>query len=536
MVAHSRGAWFAALVSFSSVVTACGSDDSATSSSGGSASGGASGGKGSTSGGSATGGGVSSGGRNTGGTSGAAGSKGDGGKASGGGGAAGKGGAGQAGSTTGGQGGGVACEPITTFETGLSPTRVLHVATSGKASASGSERDPFDNIEAAVASAEPGSAIRVHAGEYAGGAYLEGVNGTATAPIWIGGAPGEDRPVIGRPQDTEAIHVSRARYLVLHDLVVADTTGNGLNLDDGGEYANAEALRYVVLRNLSLRDVGTGGNNDCLKLSGLNDFWILNSDFANCSAGGSNIDHVGCHDGLIAGNSFVGGGTAVQTKGGSRNIEIRGNTFRTVGGRAVNMGGSTGFEFFRPPLGAGDNWEARDIRVIANVFDRVAEALVLPGCVDCLIAHNTVYRPTTRILRILQETVSGGGYTFLPSGDGRVVNNLFFYTRAEIVNAGRAINIGAGTSPASYSFTSNLWYASDDVANSAPAASAYQGATVSETRAAADPAFTNAASGDFSLGSNSPAAAAGVDVAEAPVDFAGACYLTPPSLGAFERD
>jgi hypothetical protein len=115
-----------------------------------------------------------------------------------------------------------------------------------------------------------------------------------------------------------------------------------------------------------------------------------------------------CHDGLIVGNSFEGGGTSVQTKGGSRNIEIRGNVFRENGGRAVNMGGATGFEFFRPPLdAAGDNYEARDIRVIANVFDRSAEVAAMPGCVDCLFAHNTVYRPGSEELDYQGATVMG---------------------------------------------------------------------------------------------------------------------------------
>ncbi len=36
-------------------------------------------------------------------------------------------------------------------------------------------------------------------------------------------------------------------------------------------------------RNLAIRDIGTGGNNDCLKLSGANDFWVLDSEFSNCS-------------------------------------------------------------------------------------------------------------------------------------------------------------------------------------------------------------------------------------------------------------
>jgi hypothetical protein len=427
------------------------------------------------------------------------------------------------------------CQPISTFETGVEPSVVLHVATTGRADGAGTEQDPFDGIETALGAAQPGTAIRVHAGDYPGDIFLSDVIGTEQAPIWIGGAPGEERPVIGGAGSAEALHVSGARYFVLHDLEIAGTTANGVNLDDRGDYADSEALRHVVVRNLSFHDVGTGGNNDCLKISGANDFFVLDSEFVDCSVGGSNIDHVGCHDGLIAGNSFEGGGTGVQAKGGSRGIEIRGNVFRQNGGRAVNMGGATGFEFFRPPLdAAGENYEARDVRVIANVFDRSAEVAAMPGCVDCLFAHNTVYRPTTRILRILQETTTSEGFTFLPASGGRVVNNVFSYTRAEITSGGRAINVGAGTSPATFSYTNNLWYASDDVAASDDVD--YQDAMVSGTLAPADPAFTAPTNGDFTLLPSSPALAAGVALTEAPQDHNGQCYGSPPTVGAFEHE
>ena len=63
------------------------------------------------------------------------------------------------------------------------------------------------------------------------------------------------------------------------------------------------------------------------------------------------------------------GGNGVQTKGGSRNVIIRRNRFESAGARGVNVGGSTGLEFFRPALTAGaEHWEAKEIRVEGNTF------------------------------------------------------------------------------------------------------------------------------------------------------------------------
>ncbi len=426
------------------------------------------------------------------------------------------------------------CVEITTFETGLEPETVLHVTVDGSAQPDGSEENPYGSITAALAAAAPGTAVRLHAGHYVGDMIVSGIEGTEDAPIWIGGAPGEERPVIGGENSSVALQLGSPRYVVLHDLVIEDASGNGINIDDGGHYDDPEAARYLVFRNLLIRDIGAGGNNDCLKLSGLNDFWVLDSEFSNCSLGGSGIDMVGCHRGLIARNQFLRGGNAVQTKGGSEDVEIRSNRFVQNDGRAANIGGSTDLQYFRPPVSAGaDNAEARDIRVVSNVFDRPTEAMAFVGCVGCLTANNTVYLPTTRIVRILQETVSDETYTFLPASNGQVVNNLFFFTRSEVENDGRAINIGANTSAATFTYTNNLWYAVDDVAGSEPT-SAYGGATVVGTLEPEDPGFADGADGDFSIDAASPAAGAGVDLEAVPADYLGACYGMPRAVGAFE--
>jgi parallel beta-helix repeat protein len=194
---------------------------------------------------------------------------------------------------------------IATFETGKQPAFEIHVATNGHDdTGDGSLANPYASLERAAQDAAPGAAIRIHAGTYAGGIYLEDLAGTAEAPIWIGGAPGETRPVI--EGGDEGIHLVRARYVIVHDLEVRNPSYNGINSDDGGDYANPEAAKDLIFHNLYIHHVGGTGNQDCLKLSGVNDYYVLDSEFAFCGGGdsGSGIDHVGCHQGVITGNFF----------------------------------------------------------------------------------------------------------------------------------------------------------------------------------------------------------------------------------------
>jgi hypothetical protein len=498
-----------ALMALLSAIAACGSDDAR----GGG--GGATGGTG----GAATGGSSGSGGA----TAGAGGS-----------GAAPSGGAaGAGGSATGGgagSGGTSACGAISTFADGIAPSKELHVAVSGSDANDGSATSPLATIKKATDLATPGTAIRIHSGSYPGGTYVSGLAGTASAPIWLGGAPGETPPVIDG--GGEALHFSKVRYLVVHDLEVRNQTANGINIDDGGELANMDATRHVIFQRIDVHDIGGSGNQDCLKMSGVNDYFVLDSKFARCGGGmsGSGIDHVGCHSGVIARSSFTQmSGNAVQAKGGSLDIEIKWNVMQNAGERAVNMGGSTGLQFFRPPLSTSSpNYEAKNIRVIANVIVGSTAALGFVGCVDCLAANNTIVDPTNWILRILQETNSQSGYTFLPAQNGRFVNNLVYFDRSDLSTY---INIGAGTDAPSFQFQNNLWYAHDNPGQSQPSGlpAAETGAIVGQ-----DPALANPGGGDYRIGSASPAAGAGTSVAGVSGDLDGNCYASPPSVGAFE--
>lgn len=424
-----------------------------------------------------------------------------------------------------------ACSDPPLWDDGLAPVNNVHVAVDGLDVAEcGPEDAPCATLAGALAVAGPGTAIVLHSGQYAPDQYLE-IQGQPGAPIWIGGADGETRPVI--MGGGEALHLTRPRHVILHDLEITGAASNGVNIDDGGDYGDPEAARYVGLRRVSIHDIGQGGNQDCLKLSGLNDFFVVDSEFAGCGGGGqgSGVDHVGCHRGVLAGNTFEDiSGNAVQAKGGSEDLEIRHNVMREAGERAVNMGGSTGLEFFRPPLTLpGPNFEARDIRVVANLIIGGQAALAFVGCVDCLAADNTIVRPHNWIFRILQETVDTDGYTFLPASDGVFRNNLVVFDRSDLSTY---VNIGGDTDPASFTIANNLWFAADDPAQSDPSGdlpAPESGGVVGQ-----DPALVDLAGGDHRLTAASPAVGAGLAPAAAAHDLDGNCWRDPPSIGAHE--
>ena len=421
-------------------------------------------------------------------------------------------------------------ERTPTFETGRSPTRVLHVAITGNDSTGdGSTARPLRTIGRGAAAAAPGTSIIVHSGTYPGGTYISNLAGTATAPIWIGGAPGEPRPVISG--SAEGIHLTAVRYLILHNLEITASTDNGLNCDDGGAYANPEATQHLVLRDLRIHHVGTGGNQDGMKLSGVNDYFVLGCEITDGSAGGSGIDHVGCHRGLLVGNRFVRAGTnAVQTKGGSTDIEIRGNWVEECGSRGLHIGGSTGFAYFREPLSTtATNYEARRIRAIANVIIGAESAAGIVGASDCLVLNNTILTPHNWIFRILQETVTTPPYTFAACGNNTVANNLFYYDRADLSSF---VNVGANTAPATFTFSHNLWYNYPNPAQSAPSLPvAETGGIIGQ-----NPLLADVASGDLRLLPGSPALRAGNAYPELILDYQGLPYGPTPAIGAFASD
>ncbi|MBM4085771.1 MAG: hypothetical protein FJ272_13360, partial [Planctomycetes bacterium] len=360
-------------------------------------------------------------------------------------------------------------------------------------------------LRQAAAQAKPGTRIALAPGEYPGGFYFAGLKGEPDKPIIIAAADPGNPPLIRG--GGSGMHLVDPAYVELHHLTLTGATGNGLNIDDGGSYDTP--AHHLVLRGLKVTDVGPEGNRDGIKLSGVCDFRVEGCTIERWGTGGSAIDMVGCHRGVIEGNLFrhtaLAGNTGVQAKGGTSGVAIRRNRFEDAGDRAVNIGGSTGLQFFRPPLKPGaEHCEARDIRVEGNTFIGSRAPVAFVGVDGSVVRFNTLYRPRRWALRILQETREPG---FVPSRRGEFCDNLIVFRSDEW--SGGGVNIGPHTAPHTFKFARNFWYCLND----APRTKSLLKLPAEETDGlyGKDPLLRDPEKGDLRLQPSSPASKVGAE-------------------------
>jgi hypothetical protein len=312
------------------------------------------------------------------------------------------------------------------------------------------------SLRQAINNAKPDHRIVIASGRYRPELSTRALHGTQAHPIVIEAADPKNKPSI--EGGSLAMHFGQCSHLVLRNLVIRGQTGNGINVDDGGAYDSPS--HHITLDGIDVFDIGPRGNRDPIKVSGLDDFVIRNCRIEGW--GGQAIDMVGCHRGLIESCTFRGKdgfeqGSGPQTKGGSSNITIRNCTFINAAERGVNIGGSTGLKFFRPP---DAKYEAKDIVVEGNRFVGGMAPICFVGVDGATVRYNTIYHPDRWILRILQENTEAG---FVPSRKGVFERNLVVFERKVV-----PVNIGGNTDPKSFVFRQNYWFCSDSPQNSRP--------------------------------------------------------------------
>lgn len=380
----------------------------------------------------------------------------------------------------------------------------------------------YATVVAASKVAVAGDTIFIHAGEYRGTFFIENLHGTLQNTIVITGEMQAGANGTSFTGGSESLHLSDCSYITLENFNVTAQTGNGLNIDDAGTIESP--AHNITVRNIHFFEMGATGNNDFLKLSGLDSFLIENCTFHLGSEGGSGIDMVGCHYGIIRKNEFSEmGSNSIQAKGGTQFVRIEQNFFYKGGQRTLNLGGSTGLDFFRP---IDATFEAADIVVHANVIVGGTAAIGYVGCTRVDVSNNTIIYPEKWVARILQETVNPE--RFVECSNNIFRNNIVLFTNV----VSTKFNIGPNTQPQTFLLASNVWHNSQDSLNSR-----WSDAQLTQLGSVFDlnPNFSDDTLEKW-MPQNQRIMSAGNVVATLRQDFYGRTFAEQPAIGAVETN
>ena len=135
---------------------------------------------------------------------------------------------------------------------------------------------PYTNVQAAATMAGPGDTILVHAGVYPGNDYIENLQGSPSAWITLMAEPGG---MVLYRGGSQAWHFVDPAYLRIAGFVFEGQTGNGVNMDDGGSYETP--AHSIVIEDCEWRAMNAAGNNDQLKLSGVDTITVRRCKFTD---------------------------------------------------------------------------------------------------------------------------------------------------------------------------------------------------------------------------------------------------------------
>ncbi|MCD6365377.1 MAG: right-handed parallel beta-helix repeat-containing protein, partial [Planctomycetes bacterium] len=293
------------------------------------------------------------------------------------------------------------------------------------------------------------------------GTYTDHVGVSNLTGVTIRSADPNNQAIIDGSTHNDAMRLQSPVRVTIADLIITGAGDNGLHIDA----AAGPSAQDVTIRNVTVLDTNPDGNHDAIKLSGVYGFHV-DGVYVN-TWGGSAIDMVGCHNGLIENSLFDNtgcdelSGTGVRPKGGSTHITIRANRLINANERPLSFGGSTGLQWFDPqPPG---DVEADYITAEGNVLISPKAGICYINIDDHVVARkNVLYRPNRWVMRIQKENTNPG---FVDTQKGSFIDNIVLWEEGDIH---LFVGSSAGTMPETFTFAGNQWYNMTEPSNSTP--------------------------------------------------------------------
>ncbi|MGN6106788.1 MAG: hypothetical protein ACTHU0_16895 [Kofleriaceae bacterium] len=402
------------------------------------------------------------------------------------------------------------CAESASWLDGKSPTREVHVGPP-MGTPDGTVEHPYATISAALSAGlvTPGTKIVLAGGVHNGDAVR--LPGTSEAPIWIVGRQGGTRAqFIG-----VGLQLMSPSYVALRDVDAHATQGSapGINVDASlgpAEYVSIEGSRV------------SGAPGPCFRFTNVDHVSLRDSSGESCNRG---VQLIGVHHASVARVSVhTMVETGVHVAGGSSDIEIRDSRFSDTGNRVLWIGGESSVSEFRPALSAaGDNFEARDVRVFNNVMQVTGgnTAILCSTCKGALIAHNLLLdgRTLDAVFGVERRDPEAG-FPFGEPGDVRYLDNAI-----ELQDVTEAISYTGDVARSSLAFAHNLW---------SPMAKADVVLPTEEVGGIYNERSGYMTDGRLCASTGARVAGAGRKVPEVPGTIDGTCRPDPPSIGPSE--
>ncbi|MDA0990709.1 MAG: right-handed parallel beta-helix repeat-containing protein [Verrucomicrobia bacterium] len=305
-----------------------------------------------------------------------------------------------------------------------------------------------EDLSAAIDEVQPGDRIELGWRVARGDIVLRGLHGSPTAPITITAAEPDRRPVL-RHGDV-SLRLINCHYVTIEYLDIEGMPEAGVVIRDRGSADNA--CSHLRLRHLAIRETGPQGDRDAMLITGASDIVISDCQFE--AWGGSAIDLVGCHRAIINNCRFQGRDGysedgAIDIRGASSNVLVQSSLFSWAGREAITIGGATPADDFRP---RAERYEATDVRIAGNRIIGSGASIVWSAAQDSRIENNTIVLPLAWVGRIIQENPDD---SLLPCAGGIFQRNIIVYNN----RVRTLIDVGLGTHPQTFVFSSNAWYA-----------------------------------------------------------------------------
>jgi hypothetical protein len=308
----------------------------------------------------------------------------------------------------------------------------------------------------AIDSAKPGDTVLIYPGTYQGGSWFIGISGSKTNPISIRAADRSNPPVISGGM--AGWQFSACSHLVIEDIIFDGQYDNGMNIDDHGDYRKSkfDSCTNIRLERVRIRNLQGIDNNDGIKLSGVRDFVVADCIVEGWGNNGCGIDMVGCVNGELIRchvDGMTKGGWGIQAKGASRSIKVARCTVLNTIHRGIQIGGVTDPQSTRDPNSA---WECSDFMLENSTVTGADASVAVVNARDSTVRNCRFLDPRKWFLRILVENADP---KFGGCKDGLFENNLFVCNSRDFVGP---VDTNPGTSPRSFQFKSNMWYAAHD--------------------------------------------------------------------------